>query len=195
MEGQIYYTRAIPNFDGKKEFLKDCFGDDWKNYVPYYIPLVMFHDNWAGVKLEDFSKNRSVKYYMETRGCEGSDEVQPVHLEDFLKPSQNSWLPEDSIVVLDKMLQACNEKGIKVIFYTCPYQGYYIFSDIMKAYAEANGCVYLNMFDMLEEIGFDENTDFRDTQHLNNRGAGKLADFMGKYIVENYLINNEYIEE
>ena len=28
MDGQIYYTRAIKDFEGKREYLKQCFGTD-----------------------------------------------------------------------------------------------------------------------------------------------------------------------
>ena len=48
-----------------------------------------------------------------------------------------------------------------------------------KKYAQENGCVYFNLFEYMDELGIDCETDFGDEGHLNNSGAVKVADFLG----------------
>ena len=61
----------------------------------------------------------------------------------------------------------------------------------MKRYAEANNCIYLNLFEKIDDIGIDGNTDFRDIDHLNDSGAKKVADYLGGYIRKNYNVADE----
>lgn len=54
INGEIYYTKAIDEFDGKKQYLKQCFGKDYSKYMSYYIPFIAFHDNWSNISKESF---------------------------------------------------------------------------------------------------------------------------------------------
>ena len=42
------------------------------------------------------------------------------------------------------------------------------------------------MYKIAAEVGIDENADYCDNEHLNKYGAYKVADYLGKYILENY---------
>ncbi len=56
MNGQIYYTKTIPDFKGKRDFIKQCFGNDLERYASYCFPLIMFHENWKEVNEETSAK-------------------------------------------------------------------------------------------------------------------------------------------
>ena len=60
----------------------------------------------------------------------------------------------------------------------------------MKAYAEEHGYPYFDMFELAEEVGLNGETDFSDAGHLNDSGAIKVADYLGKYIVEHYDVTD-----
>lgn len=60
----------------------------------------------------------------------------------------------------------------------------------MEGYAEKNDCKYLNLFEYVDEIGLDCEKDFSDTDHLNAKGAKKVTNFLGKYIVQNYNVTD-----
>jgi hypothetical protein len=184
MDGQIYYTRAIKNFAGKNDYLRQCFGSNLERYASYYMPLIMFHDNWNQVKAENFSESNP-EMWISTMGYNGSDTISPGVFEDYTQFSQNS-LPQHSLEILDKMVAACEEKGVQIIFYTCPYQGEYTYSEAMKEYVSEHDCTYLDLFEYLDDMGMDAETDFRDPGHLNDSGSAKVANFLGKYIVDNY---------
>ena len=186
LTGEIYYTRPIKNFEGKKAYLKKCFGTDLVRYFEYYVPLTMFHENWNVVEEENFNRPNP-QLYLRSMGYRGTTKVRPVTLGDYKQFEQKS-LPDKSKEILDQMVQCCNEKGIKIIFYTVPYEGTYKYIDSMTHYAMENGCEYINLFAHIEELGMDSGTDFRDIDHLNDSGSKKVANFLGKYIKEHYNI-------
>lgn len=195
MDGQIYYTRAISMFDGKKEYLRQCFGDDIERYVSYYVPIVMFHDNWNVIDAENFFRLPSVEDYVSTMGYEsGGTRSEEVVLGDSSAFEQEE-IPESSIAILDKMTEVCEENGVNVIFYTAPYEGEYGYSEAMRSYADEHDCVYLDLFDYIDEMGINAQTDFQDYAHLNDSGAAKVADFLGEYITSHYDVRDMRLQD
>ena len=79
---------------------------------------------------------------------------------------------------------------MEVVFYTAPRHGDYLYSNAMKQYAEEHGCQYLDLFEKIEEMGIDGETDFSDENHLNDSGATKVADYLGEYIVNHYNVTD-----
>lgn len=57
-------------------------------------------------------------------------------------------------------------------------------------YAEENDCIYIDFFEKVEEIGLNCDTDFQDKGHLNTSGARKIANYLGRFISENYDITD-----
>ena len=186
MDGQIYYTRKIADSPGKRAYLKQCFGSDPTRYLSYYLPLTMFHDNWAEISDENFVAPAPQEFvknagYMKHEG----DLVEPCTAPDYANFPQNA-LPDESKEILDEILKLCRENGAQVIFFTAPLSYEYCYADAMAEYAGGKGVPYLNLFEHTEEMGLNWETDLRDTGHLNDKGAGKVADYLGRYIKENY---------
>ena len=184
MDGQIYYTRAIPPFKEKIEYLKGCFGNDPKRWVSYYMPLVMFHDNWNTINAENFQFSEYQRF-VETRGFNPGNSVNPIEITDYRKFPQEE-LKEDSLEILDDIVARCREKNISIVFYVAPYGEPYRYIEAMSTYAEQNGCVFLNTFEYMDEIGIRADSDFQDVGHLNTEGSKKMARFLAEYIIENY---------
>lgn len=194
LDGQIYYSSEIPTSKEKIEYLTTCFGKkiDGKHierYISYMFPLIMFHENWNSITYENYLNNGYQRFVDSTGYCEGSN-VYECTIPDY-KTFEQSELSEDSKAILDKMVAECKERNIDIIFYTCPYEGNYNYGKAMEDYAVENNCIYLNLFVNLEETGIDGSTDFQDAGHLNSSGASKLADYIGKYIYDNYDIGKK----
>lgn len=189
MNGEIYYTRGIPEFEGKRNYLKQCFGDDKERYLSYYMPLCAFHENWVNLTEESFTGSAGDINFYETMGYVYTEDAVPVTIAD---PStfEQEKLKDVSISVLDEITGICKENNIEIIFYTAPWQGEFVYSDAMKEYAQINGYAYLNLFEYMDEIGIDCETDFADEGHLNHSGAVKVADFLGEYIVDHYEVTD-----
>lgn len=186
MDGQIYYTKAMPNSQAKKDFLRQCFGKDPKKWLSYYVPLIVFHNNWNKITYESFHST-GYQYYLDSRGYAAGSSVKDVKIPDYHTFKQTE-LSEDSLQALDKIVAACKEKGVQIIFYTAPIAEEYDHIDALKAYAEKNGCVYLDIFEYADEIGIRGDTDFQDETHLNTSGAAKLARFLSEYIIAHYNV-------
>lgn len=187
MEGQIYYTRAISDFPGKRKFLKTCFGDNKERYLSYYVPIVAFHENWINLNEDNFIKKRTKQDYIDSLGYDPSDDVSETNLLLYQR-SVNRELPEDAIAILDEMVELCKKNDTELVFFTSPYEGVYDYAGAMERYAAQKGCYYINLFEKIEEMGLDSSTDFRDTQHLNDEGSKKVALYLGKYVIENDIL-------
>ena len=185
MEGQIYYTKAISDFPGKREYIEQCFGDKKERYLSYYVPIVMFHDNWSVISSENFKKYDSGKYIL-SRGYNPSDYVVECDEPDY-RSFEEKEIYEDCKEELRKIVAECKENNIYLIFYTAPYSGEYTFAEEMEKFAEESGCDYINLFEHVEEMGFDYKRDLRDAEHLNDSGSGKVASYLAEYIISNSI--------
>ena len=189
MNGEIYYTRGISHFDAKSEYLEECFGNEYERYLSYYVPFVAFHSNWKNISRWSFANPTDSYDFTKSMGYLASSKVVDVTLPDY-RTFEQKELCEKAIKVLDNMVKICRENDIEIIFYTVPYAGEYCYFDAMKEYAEENGCKYINLFEKMDEMGFDSSTDFQDAGHLNDSGARKVAKYLGKYISENYEVTD-----
>ncbi len=187
--GEIYYTRGIPDFEGKQEYLKQCFGNDKERYLSYYMPLCAFHDNWVNLSEQSFSDDVDGSYFQSTMGYLPLTEVTPVTLWD---PATFQQIPldEEAVAALDEIVRICRENQVEILFYTSPRHGEDVFCNAMKEYASEHGYYYLNLHEKVEEIGIDSETDFSDENHLNDKGAAKVADYLGVFIVNHYDVTD-----
>lgn len=189
IDGEIYYTTAMSEFDGRREYLNWCFGNNLENYASYYMPLYAFHDNWTNICGDSFQKDVYYSYdYFKMMGFSASDVVNPVILPT--EKSRQEELGGDSITILNEMVDLCENNDIKLIFFTAPWAGKNIYSDAMKSFAAENDCVYLDLFENINEMQIDGNCDYSDDGHLNTSGANKVSDFLGKYIIDNYEVTD-----
>lgn len=181
MNGEIYYTKSIPYSEAKKNYLKGCFGEEKKRYLSYVMPLYLFHGDWSKLDRENFYDERDRKFYLETCGYEPATSSIPVDFKGVAQGTQHS-LSERARQSLDAVVDLCEGKGVKLVFFTVPYIGEYAYADAMAEYAKEKGCDYLNLFDYVEDMGIDGATDFRDETHLSDEGAKKVARFLGEYL-------------
>lgn len=184
MDGQIYYTKAMDNFDGKKKYLQQCFGNKLERYASYYFPIIMFHDNWNCISSENFL-DQGYERFIRSTGFMETNRVYPFSMPNYQFFSQSELSPI-AIETLNNIVNICNSKGIHVIFYTCPYDGEFNYSNALNEYAQKNNCDYIDLFRCYQDLNLDGSSDFNDGGHLNDSGAAKVADYLGKYITENF---------
>lgn len=192
MTGEIYYTRNISDFSQKREYLNQAFGNDFERYFSYYFPLSQFHSSWNSITFDNFITWYTKEDFINTMGYFylPFDNETPVTIEESITFEQKA-LGDAAIKVLDEMVKTCKEQEIELIFFTVPWQGENSYSDAMTKYAEENDCIYLDLFKIKDEIGLDLNTDFYNAGHLNNKGAIKVTDYLGKYLKDNYQLEDK----
>lgn len=202
LDGEIYYTRAIPYSTEKQAYLKQCFGDDPERYLSYYMPLCAFHDNWENLTADNFMPEGNVHvdflrempqveddFFRTTMGYAYTDYSYPVYLQNPANFEQEE-LSEDAIAVLDDIVQTCRENNAEILFVTIPIAGTYAYIDAMREYAEQNNCQYVDLLEYTDPMAMDWNLDFSDDAHLNKNGATRVANFLGEYITKNYTLSD-----
>ena len=83
---------------------------------------------------------------------------------------------------MNDITDKCKEKNIRLIWYVTPYVGDFNYDRAMKDYVSKNGGEYINLFEHINDIGLDANSDFSDSDHLNASGAKKVAIYFSEYI-------------
>ena len=199
LDGEIYYTRAISNFPYKEKYLNTAFGDlsfnTLERYVAYYFPLSQFHSTWTDIDVNNFHNWYTKEEFENTLGYyympNGDDVVEA----KFPEPDEIERLDieADAEEVLEEILKTCEENDIIPIFFTIPHHDGNPHGRSMPKFAKEHDVVYLDLFEVMDEIGIDPKTDFSDPAHLNNAGAIKVSDYLGEYIRENYEIEDARI--
>lgn len=178
------FTDGMPLSKIKKLAIDDLAEQEDKLY--YFYELGFYHNRWKDLKEIDFQSNLESK-----RNSFFSDEVQPNWEIPVVDRSETAPMPEISKIYLDKIIAACNENNVELILYVAPYNAtdtsdsaketlfnsQRIYNGI-EEYAEAQGITFHNLFYEIDEIGFDWNTDFMDTQHGNYAGQEKITRYM-----------------
>lgn len=168
----------------KKMAVDDLAEPEEKLY--YYYELGFYHDRWKELKEVDFKSNLDSEY-----NSFFSDVIQPNWEIPVVDRSETQPMPETAKIYLDKIINICKENDVELILYIAPYNAtdtsdlerevlynsQRIFNGI-EQYAEAQGITFHNLFYEIDEIGFDWNTDFMDTQHCNYAGQEKITRYM-----------------
>lgn len=190
---EVYYCRYIKDRTAKRAYMRQCMGDSpsMERRLSYVMPLAMFHDNWSDLTQANFDipKPGASKSLLKNMGFMPSDEVMKISIPEYQKDNQEA-LSLDSRRELDEILQICRDHQINAVFYVAPWQGEFKYSEAMEEYADENGCVFLDLCRNYKDVGIDVNTDFMDAGHLNTKGSIKMADYLGKYLIEHYELTD-----
>lgn len=160
-----------------------------EHFIEYVFPLLRYHSRWSELNDDDFAHLFSKDpvthngYYMRVDVKPQQEFPDPVPLADYT-------LGDNAMGYLQKMAELCEENGITLILVKAPteYPYWYEEWDAQVAeFAQENGLEYINLIPLQEEIGLDMSVDTYDAGlHLNTQGAEKLADYFGRYLVDNY---------
>ena len=185
MCGEIYYSKGVGGWREKWDYLRQCFGNKLSRYIGYFLPTIVFHENWKNLTTESFMENSNDHDFVSSRGYLGSSSVEAVTIKKYEDLPQVP-IPEDTLKFLDEMVEICRQRGITVILCTLPFGGIYEYpyGEALKAYAEQNNLCYINYYEKMDELNMDGDNDFRDEEHLNNSGAKKVMNDIGRYLCD-----------
>ncbi len=182
----VLTTKNIKDKSARCTYLKEAIGFDVGNYIEYFFPFFKFHDNWSNLDEENFEPPSYIDHFEKNRGHTPLNGVKEVDINVGEALKEQKELSSRAIECLDGISRICRENGTKIIFITTPYEGEYHYSDAVNKYAAENDWEYINFFEKIDELGIDCKADFSDPEHLNQIGAAKVSDYLGKYISENY---------
>lgn len=170
-----------------------------KERITYYFNILKYHNRWKELKLSDFD-NSHKKLVDPMRGYVYLNEkyinnidIEEIKLNKEKFKNSNYDLYEENIEYLDKIIKLSESKGFHLILFHAPtimVEKYYLVQNSVEKYAKSRGIEYI---DMNTEIKFDNNNDFRDSNHLNIFGAIKLTKYFSNYI-KKYDLHPKYSE-
>ena len=148
------------------------------------MPLSLFHSRWSELEAEDFGGDKN-----NTLGaCECVGAVRPVF--DSGAPADADYTKvEKNVNYMRRIAQACEERGIKLIFCYSPHpvtntEKWEV--SVAEETAEELGVRFVNF---LETDTVDYGTDMFDTDsHLNISGGRKISRYWGNLLSEEYGI-------
>lgn len=134
-------------------------------------PLV--HSRYREFTREDFKLD--IPYMMGYRGS--------METEAYERPSVEEWtavnpIPEDVLAEVTKIINLTNENDVELVFFASPFiieQSKQERFNAFDEYAAKNNLTFINYNNMYDELGMDFGVDFRDPDHVNNRGAAKVT--------------------
>lgn len=146
----------------------------------------VYHSRWNSIDQTDFEVSGSKE-----KGAELRIDVTPGTLN---KISPERKFEGDSVAIdyLCKTIDECQSRGIDVLLIYLPFpanEGHQMEANRVYDIAEEYKINYINFLD--QDI-VDYKTDCYDADsHLNPSGARKVTAYLGKYIAENYSIDDQ----
>lgn len=145
----------------------------------------VYHSRWNELEERDFSDIRN-----KNKGAEACIAVNGEPLNRIDK-SIKSIGGTVGLKYLRRMIEECQERGIEVLLTFLPFtaeEWYQQESNYVYELAEEYNVNYINFLD--EEV-IDYEIDMADIiSHLNPAGARKVTKYLGKYLVENYDVQD-----
>lgn len=156
----------------------------------FLLPMYSYHDRWTEIEEDDFTYDTwNDSYYYKgqfpalkatlftyTKGYMTEDAVM----------DQDYAVDENAASYFEKMIELCRERDIAFIMVHAPGGNWDLRKhEILGSFAKTHDVTFLDYstLDMLEEIGFDQQTDYYDNgKHLNITGAQKLSTHLGAYL-------------
>ena len=122
-------------------------------------------------------------------------EIEPYKGEKYNKYQEIS---RTELKYFEKIADLCKENSIELISVEFPSIQTWNNSkkEKVEQIAKDNNVRFLDLHDVLDEIGIDWSKDTGDEgYHLNISGAEKISDYLGKFLSENYEFENYKNEE
>lgn len=169
----VNYWNAVEAL-AKEEERQDIF---WK------WPII--HTRYAELTKQDFRPDAVSRTYMGYKPeyhVEDIGEIPVYQVTESLPiGSGEEWLR--------KIIALTRESGVQLLFFHVPYLANEQFQkrcQYVREIAEQNGIPFLEMMEMMDELGLDTAVDFMDWGHTNEYGARKITAYLGRYLVQNY---------
>lgn len=177
------YQSLLTTFDGNKK----------KAFEYTYVPLFAYHTRWNSLRLTDFLYYPWFFFIYDgsDRGFTNEESFVPQEIlfDQISASGQNLYIPSENQEAILAMNEVCKKRNIKIVYFKAPSAEWSKDDSVSaKDFMETHDLTYIDMNNFLTEIGIDENSDFRDENHLNSSGAAKSTDFLAKFIANNLCL-------
>lgn len=160
-------------------------------YLSYVFPILRYHERWKEISKQDYVYMGEDKSYW-SKGYLYTEETtsEPVDLSGY-RSEGSAWLDERAIECLDEMIVLCKENGAELVLFKAPRTEWYQYmTEEIESLASQRNIPFVDYNLLVEELNLDMATDFRDVNHLNNRGAAKVTSHFGAFLKEHFNISD-----
>lgn len=187
-----YNTDGYKNSVNRKKLIDTVIKDSSERWS-YYFDLFYYHKH-GEVKFENWNYSKPNP----NKGYNCLVYVYPEGRTDTLRERNNGYqLPDNEITLLNKVIEKADETGCEVIYTIPPYkdseQAYkeHDRAGFIKKYLTDAGKTVLDLYELKQQIGIDEDTDFSsDYMHYHIFSAQKITDYLGEYLKANYALED-----
>ena len=186
---RLLYDAMKLNKNKVKAIMDPVQNNSRSEQVSFIFPILRYHSRWTELEDEDFSKNKG-KYDNIFKGYWLVKEIEPYKGERYNKYQEIS---KTELKYFKKIADLCKENNIELIAVEFPSIQTWNNSkkEKVEQIAKDNNVRFLDLHDVLEEIGIDWSKDTGDEgYHLNISGTEKISDYLGKFLSENYEFEN-----
>jgi len=168
---------------------------DKKCFKKLLFPLDSMHGRYKDLTKNDFiDENNSINY----KGFDYRNTTVEYETPDVSTMTEQFVFDEKHETYLRKMIELARENDIPFVVMVTPYvvtpeeQGYF---NYVEEICRQENVTYIDMNKMYDELGLDFSTDMAENIHVNFSGSKKLTEYLGKYIDDNYNLEDHRGDE
>lgn len=162
----------------------------FQNNIRKLVPIFEFHNRWKDVSLKGIKSKEDLNWRDENKGFRLNNQVKAYKGKEYMKPCQTSQsITNTNEDYFTKIVDYCKEKGVTLVLVNTlsPKNWTYEKHNGVQKLADEKGVPYLDMNILQNEIKVNWKKDTYDKgDHLNLRGAKKVTDYFGRYLVDNF---------
>ena len=164
---------------------------DASNWPEFFLPLQVYHSRWRELRAADFFPLKQ-SWYSYARGALYLPEVKPLDGDtSTLDVDEDAY--QSDLSYLRKIAATCEARCAQLVLFASPsvlsrqVGGVPMLerleSDLSPEFASVR---YLDLNSVAGKIGISYATDYKDEDHLNQRGAVKITRWLARYLVREF---------
>ncbi len=161
---------------------------DWTVRAGILFPMIKYHSRWNELTQDDFGYYEAYKDNGAYHDTIEETFVSEPELREELDEDKKNQIGDMSREYITKTIEACQERGIKVLLTNMPFPAKaerQKYANAIQDIADEYGVDYLDFSHIPGVV--DYSIDMKDLRgHLNEAGARKTTEYIGDYIAENY---------
>lgn len=170
--------------------------EDENNKIDYIFSYFLYHSRWDELTARDFGNYSDISWLgfsIFSSIDEDPQDEAPETINDYgERPLTDSHLEE-----LNEVLEYCKElhetQGTEFLFVDSiawRETRHYERGNTIKQIIEDAGFTFIDTRVWFNEMGFDLNTDFRDSEHVNIWGSFKYTHYLADYLKNTYNLED-----
>jgi len=160
-------------------------------WAEFFVPLHVYHSRWQQLTSADFQPDKR-SHWGFVRGAVYLPMVE-VQSGAITYASRDEREYERDLACIRRMASSCERAGARMILFVSPtWERLMVAGQPLLERLESDlgsefpSVAYLDMNPVAETIGVNAQTDYKDKNHLNQRGAVKVSKWLSSYLVDRY---------